>query len=204
MPSVLFVCLGNICRSSLAEGVARNLANKHGIDITIVSAGTSRYHNGEPPCSVSTNLARQHGIDIGHQRSTHISAYNLSSFDRIIAMDRSNLGDLLALGLTNVSLLGDYGFGGKEVADLYYEPHRAEEVYGMIEGAVQQIFGEMGINIARVLCPHNTKHIVNKRGSPSRQICAVLLPVGVVGDNTLREKRFQKGAWTLVQQNAPA
>ena len=147
MPSLLFVCLGNICRSSLAEGVARHLADEHGIAIALASAGTSRYHNGEPPCSVSTKLARQHGIDITRQRSTHISDYDLASFDRIIAMDRSNLSDLLALGLTNVSLLGDYGFDGKEVADLYYEPHRAEEVYEMIEGAVQQIFDKMGINI---------------------------------------------------------
>ena len=147
MPSVLFVCLGNICRSSLAEGVARHLADKQGLLFSIASAGTSRYHNGESPCSLSTQLARQHGIDITHQRSTHISEYDLATFDRIIAMDRSNLGDLLALGLTNISLLGDYGFNGKEVADLYYEPHRAEEVYGMIEGAVQQIFGEIGINI---------------------------------------------------------
>ena len=148
MPSILFVCLGNICRSSLAEGVARNLADKHGFDVAIASAGTSRYHNGESPCSTSTELARQHGIDITHQRSTHISDYDLTSFERIIAMDRSNLSDLLALGLTNVSLLGDYGFEGKEVADLYYEPYRAEEVYGMIEGAVQQIFDKMGFTLA--------------------------------------------------------
>ncbi len=148
MPSILFVCLGNICRSSLAEGLARHIADKHGIDITIASAGTSRYHNGEPPCSVSTNLARQHGIDITHQRSTHISEYDLASFSRIIAMDRSNLADLLALGLENVSLLGDYGFNGQEVADLYYEPNRAEEVYGMIEGAVEEIFRKMGFNLA--------------------------------------------------------
>ena len=147
MPSLLFVCLGNICRSSLAEGVARHLADEQNVAITIASAGTSHYHNGESPCSLSTQLARQHGIDITHQRSTHISEYDLSSYDRIIAMDRSNLADLLTLGLENVSLLGDYGFNGKEVADLYYEPHRAEEVYGMIEGTVQQIFGEMGINI---------------------------------------------------------
>ncbi len=148
MPSLLFVCLGNICRSSLAEGVARHLADEHGIAITLASAGTSHYHNGEPPCSVSTQLARQHGIDITRQRSTHISDYDLPTFDRIIAMDRSNLSDLLALDLTNVLLLGDYGFDGKEVADLYYEPHRADEVYGMIEEAVREIFDKMGFNLA--------------------------------------------------------
>jgi len=142
-PSLLFVCLGNICRSSLAEGIARHLADQHGINIRIASAGTSRYHNGEPPCSVSTRLARQHGIDITHQRSEHISAYDLASCERIIAMDRSNYRELIALGLCNVSMLGDYGFEGADVADLYYEPQRGEEVYGMIEEACGVILEEM-------------------------------------------------------------
>ncbi len=145
-PALLFVCLGNICRSSLAEGVARHIAQARGMEIRIASAGTSRYHNGQPPCSVSTNLARQHGIDITHQRSEHISAYDIASFDRIIAMDRSNYHDLMALGLDNVTMLGDYGFGGADVADLYYEPQKAEEVYAMIEAVCGSILGD---------CAHN-------------------------------------------------
>jgi len=140
MPSLLFVCLGNICRSSLAEGVARHLAAKVGRSIIIASAGTSRYHNGEPPCALSRQLARRHGIDISAQRSTHISDYDLPTFDRIIAMDRSNYDDLIALGLDNVSMLGDYGFDGADVADLYYEPHKGDEVYDMIASAVEKIF----------------------------------------------------------------
>jgi len=142
-PSLLFVCLGNICRSSLAEGVARDIARQRGITIDIASAGTSRYHNGEPPCPLSIELARRHGIDISHQRSEHISAYDLASFDRIIAMDRSNLRELKALGLSNVRLLGDYGFDGADVADLYYEPQKAEEVYAMIETACHAVLDEM-------------------------------------------------------------
>ena len=142
-PVLLFVCLGNICRSSLAEGISRHLADRHGSDIRIASAGTSRYHNGESPCPLSTDLARRHGIDITHQRSEHISAYDLGSCERIIAMDRSNYRDLTALGLSNVSMLGDYGFEGADVADLYYEPEKAEEVYGMIEEACEKIFEEI-------------------------------------------------------------
>ena len=138
-PSLLFVCLGNICRSSLAEGISRHLADQRDLNIRIASAGTSRYHNGESPCPLSTDLARQHGIDITSQRSEHISAYDLGSCERIIAMDRSNYRDLTALGLTNVSMLGDYGFDGADVADLYYEPDKAEEVYGMIEAACRSI-----------------------------------------------------------------
>jgi len=138
-PSILFVCLGNICRSSLAEGIARQIAAEQGIAITIASAGTSRYHNGEAPCPLSQQLARRHGIDISTQHSTHISDYDLAAFNRIIAMDRSNYDDLIALGLENVSMLGDYGFDGADVADLYYEPHKGEEVYGMIHEAVSYI-----------------------------------------------------------------
>jgi len=141
-PELLFVCLGNICRSSLAEGGARHIASRHGMDISIASAGTSRYHNGQPPCSVSTRRAARHGIDITHHRSEHISAYDLASCERIIAMDRSNYRDLMGLGLDNVTMLGDYGFGGADVADLYYEPQKAEEVYAMIEAACASILDD--------------------------------------------------------------
>ena len=142
-PSLLFVCLGNICRSSLAEGVARLIAAEQGIAITIASAGTSRWHNGEAPCPLSQQLAHQHGINISMQRSTHISDYDLPSFDRIIAMDHSNYDNLIALGLENVHLLGDYGFDGADVADLYYEPHKGDEVYGMIASAIEVILDEL-------------------------------------------------------------
>jgi len=72
-----------------------------------------------------------------------LSAYDLASCERIIAMDRSNYRDLTALGLSNVLMLGDYGFESADVADLYYEPEKAEEVYGMIEVACGRIFEEI-------------------------------------------------------------
>ena len=122
--SVLFVCLGNICRSPLAEGVARAKAKKKNISIKIASAGLSRYHNGEAPCLVSQKLAKKHGVDISTIRSQHISEFALNSFDLVVALDESNKQELLALGLKNVKKLGDFGFGGKDVADLYYEPEK--------------------------------------------------------------------------------
>ncbi len=141
--SVLFVCLGNICRSPLAEGVARAKAKKKNIPIKIASAGLSRYHNGEAPCLVSQKLAKKHGVDISTIRSQHISEFDLNSFDLVVALDESNKQELLALGLKNVKKLGDFGFNGKDVADLYYEPEKENEVWEMIDKATEQILYEL-------------------------------------------------------------
>lgn len=143
MKSIIFICLGNICRSSLAEGVARAKANELGIEVQIDSAGTSRYHSGEAPCPLSIELAQKHGVDIRHQRSQHISAFDLRSYDKVIALDASNKRDLLATGLKEVHQLGDFGFDGADVADLYYYPEKADEVYHMVETAVEKILTQL-------------------------------------------------------------
>ncbi len=143
MKSVIFVCLGNICRSPLAEGVALKRAKELGLDIKIASAGLSRYHNGERPCQVSQKLARKNGIDISNLVSEHISKYDLDSFDLIVAMDESNYQELLSLGYKSVKKLGDFGYNGKDVADLYYEPYKESEVWDMIEKGVDRILREL-------------------------------------------------------------
>jgi len=143
MHSILFVCLGNICRSPLAEGYARHLIKEQGLDMQVDSAGLSRYHNGEMPCSVSLNLARKNGVDLSAIRSQHISDFDLKSYSLIIAMDESNKQELLSLGLSSVKKLGDFGFGGKDVADLYYEPHKEDEVWEMITVAIDKIFDSL-------------------------------------------------------------
>jgi len=139
MKSILFVCLGNICRSSLAEGVAKAKAKKQGVIMQIDSAGTSRFHNGEAPCVISQNLAIAHGIDISKQRSQHTGAFNLHSYDMVIAMDESNRRDLETIGVKKLYKFGDFGFDGADVADLYYEPEEAQNVYAMIERGVDSI-----------------------------------------------------------------
>jgi len=141
--SILFVCLGNICRSPLAEGVAREKAKQQNLDIKVASAGLSRYHNGEAPCKVSQKLAKKHKIDISSFYSQHISEFDLESFDLIVALDESNKQELLALGLSNVKKLGDFGFEGKDVADLYYEPHKEKEVWEMIDTATTLILEQV-------------------------------------------------------------
>ncbi len=139
MKKIIFVCLGNICRSSLAEGVAKSRAKALGLDIQIDSAGLSTYHNGEAPCPLSIKIAKKHDIDISKQRSQHVSEFDLPSYDLVVALDESNKQELLAMGLTNVKKMGDFGFNGKDVSDLYYEPLKEEEVWEMITVGVEEI-----------------------------------------------------------------
>ncbi len=139
MKQVLFVCLGNICRSPLAHGLMEHRIKHLKLPIKVDSAALSHYHIGEPPCSVSQKLARSKGIDISYIRSQHISEFDLSKYDLIVAMDEDNKQELLALGVQNVKKLGDFGFDGKDVADLYYEPHKKEEAWKMIEKGTLEI-----------------------------------------------------------------
>lgn len=94
--SVLFVCLGNICRSPLAEGVFVHLIKERGLDsfFTVDSCGTSAYHKGEPPHSESQRVARHHGIDISGQKSRPLRKSDYEDFDLIVAMDKKNRADL--------------------------------------------------------------------------------------------------------------
>jgi protein-tyrosine phosphatase len=83
---ILMVCLGNICRSPLAEGILQEKANKQGLNILVESAGTNGLHNGEKPHPLSIKIAQQHGIDITHQRSRKIQSKDFSEFDLIYCM----------------------------------------------------------------------------------------------------------------------
>jgi protein-tyrosine phosphatase len=90
--SILFVCLGNICRSPLAEGVLRHLARARGIEgeLVIDSAGTGAWHVGEPPDRRAAEVARRHGIELT-SRARQVEAGDAHRFDLVVAMDRSNL-----------------------------------------------------------------------------------------------------------------
>jgi protein-tyrosine phosphatase len=96
---VLFVCLGNICRSPTAEGVLRHLLARTAPDLPmeIDSAATGDYHTGSPPDTRSQRAARKRGIDIGELRARQIRAADFDRFDLILAMDEANLRDLRAL-----------------------------------------------------------------------------------------------------------
>ncbi|MEL7451268.1 MAG: low molecular weight protein-tyrosine-phosphatase [Pseudomonadota bacterium] len=96
---VLFVCLGNICRSPTAEGVFRKLLEEQGDDLDVVvdSAGTQNYHVGEPPDTRSQAAALARGIDISGQRARQVIATDFAEFDLVLAMDESNLANLRAM-----------------------------------------------------------------------------------------------------------
>ena len=141
MQSILFVCLGNICRSPIAEGVARALIEEGADPITVDSAGTGSWHIGEAPCRHSVTVAKNHGIDISHLRARQVKKSDFSSFDLIVALDQSNYRDLKALGCQNLVKLGDYGHGGADVPDPYFFDgfEGFEHVYTMIECCVREL-----------------------------------------------------------------
>ena len=124
--SVLFVCLGNICRSPLAQAAFRAEAERLGLDVKIDSAGTSDWHVGKGPDPRSVAVARRNGVDISHLRARQVAPEDFHSFHHIVAMDRQNLADLRALApagsTAKLSLLLDHAEGGlgRPVADPYH------------------------------------------------------------------------------------
>ena len=125
-PSVLFVCLGNICRSPLAEAAFRRAAEDAGLDVEIDSAGTADYHVGEPPDPRSIAEAARHGIEISHYRGRQLVADDFHCFDFIVGMDRSNMANIARVdpgdGKARVAMMMDLVTGreGAEVADPWY------------------------------------------------------------------------------------
>ena len=97
MTKILMVCLGNICRSPLAEGVLRTKVEKYDLNIVIDSAGTSNYHIGQHPDSRTIINARTHDIDISNLRARQFSVDDYDAFDHIFVMDSSNYADVVSL-----------------------------------------------------------------------------------------------------------
>lgn len=124
--SVLFVCLGNICRSPLAEAAFRNAAEYHGLEVHIDSAGTAAYHVGKAPDPRSIRTAAARGIDITHYRGRQIEAEDFHRFTHIFVMDHQNLRNVEAIrpadASAQVALLMDLlpHRAGSAVADPYY------------------------------------------------------------------------------------
>jgi protein-tyrosine phosphatase len=128
------VCLGNICRSPLAEGIMQHLADKEGLNWKIDSAGTGNWHIGEAPDRRSVSTAKAHGIDISKQVCRLFKVADFDNFDYILAMDKSNFLNVLALArneedVKKVKLL----LGDKIVPDPYYDDKQFEPVFNLIE-----------------------------------------------------------------------
>jgi protein-tyrosine phosphatase len=125
-PSVLFVCLGNICRSPLAEAAFRAEAERARLNVIVDSAGTERYHIGDAPDPRAIRTAAQYGIDIAGYRVRQAVPGDFARFTHIFALDHSNLAELQRIAPAghdaHLSLLLDLvpGREGQAVADPYY------------------------------------------------------------------------------------
>ncbi|MXO90087.1 low molecular weight protein-tyrosine-phosphatase [Pontixanthobacter aquaemixtae] len=126
-PAILFVCLGNICRSPLAEAAFRKAANDAGLAADADSAGTAAYHVGSPPDPRSIATAARHGIDISDYAGRQIEQADFERFTHIYAMDQSNLRNIRAIAPSDckaeIALLLDTvpGREGADIADPYYD-----------------------------------------------------------------------------------
>jgi protein-tyrosine phosphatase len=148
---VLFVCLGNICRSPTAEGVLRYKLREAGLAdvVDVASAGTGDWHVGKAPDTRSQRAARLRGYDLSAQRAQQVSAADFARYDLIFAMDHSNLRNLKALqppqGKAELDLfLRRYDSVVEEVPDPYYDGERGfEEVLDLIERASDLLIIEL-------------------------------------------------------------
>jgi protein-tyrosine phosphatase len=139
--SVLFVCLGNICRSPLAEGIFQSLVDEAGLShlFKVDSAGTGSWHVGEPPDPRAQGVARENGVRL-LGRARRLAAADLATFDWVVAMDRSNRSSIESLSgpsdAARIHLLREFDpeAGDPDVPDPYYGgPGGFQEVFDIVD-----------------------------------------------------------------------
>jgi len=142
---ILMVCLGNICRSPLAEGIVRHLADAENLGWTIASAGTGNWHVGQPADKRSIAIAKTYGYDISKQRAQHFNSTMFEDFDLILVMDKSNLRNVLNLAKdaeqrkkVRLFLTDDM-----EVTDPYFDDLLFDPVFKIIESRAKQLIEEL-------------------------------------------------------------
>lgn len=144
---ILMVCLGNICRSPLAEGVLQHKAWLAGLNWSVESAGTNSFHTGEAPHPLSQKVAKMNGIDISNQRARRFVADDFNQYDKIYAMAYDVIDDMRRIAKNKfddnkVELLLNELFPGKDidVPDPWYGPEPGyHQVYKMIDEACDAI-----------------------------------------------------------------
>ena len=154
---ILAVCLGNICRSPLAEGLFRREIERRGLDWEVASGGTANYHTGSPPDPRSIAVAAEHGLNISGQRSYHVTAADLEEYDVVFGMDRQNVRDLRARAQVlgegtkkrgeHIHLFLDFAglaeAEGPDVFDPYYDDDAYAGVYEQVERAVVRVMDRL-------------------------------------------------------------
>lgn len=150
---ILMVCLGNICRSPLAEGILKHKAQKAGLDWQIDSAGTNGYHAGEAPHKLSQKVASLNGINICEQRARNFSPDDFNKYDKIYAMAEDVVDDMKRIAKnkfdgSKVDLLMNELYPGEnlEVPDPWYGPEPGyHDVYQLIDTACDQIISKYAV-----------------------------------------------------------
>ena len=154
MISVLFVCLGNICRSPLAQGVFMSEAVSRGLShcFTFDSAGTGGWHAGDPPDPRSIATCAANGVDISALRARKLLSIDYERFDHIFAMDRNNLSDIrqMGSGRAETALFMEACLGkNKDVPDPYYGTKSDfDQVYRMVRTAADSWFETMAARVS--------------------------------------------------------
>jgi protein-tyrosine phosphatase len=146
---ILFVCLGNICRSPMAEGIMRNKIIQNNLPLEVDSAGTANYHVGECPDQRAIQTAKSYGVDISMLRGRQFSVNDFDNFDFIFAMDSSNYKNILRLARNDsdkskVSYFLKEGNKGIDVPDPWFgEPEGFFPVYDLIDKACDKILNDV-------------------------------------------------------------
>ena len=148
---VLFVCMGNICRSPTAHGVFQTMVDEQGLaDRSLVdSAGTHGYHIGTPPDPRSQATARGRGVDLSGLRARRFISEDFAAFDYLLAMDRDNLADMLAIkpdhASGNAALMLDYSdnYDQREIPDPYFGNDGFDLVFDMVEDAARGLLRQI-------------------------------------------------------------
>lgn len=158
MAKVLFVCLGNICRSPTADGIFRNLVAQANLDqkILVDSAGTGDWHIGKAPDARTVAAARNRGYDLSVLRARQVNKNDFAEFDYVLAMDNSNLKDLQRMKpfdyKGHLGLFLEFGSRGDylEVPDPYYGGKEGFElVLDLVEDAAQGLLNHIRQNALR-------------------------------------------------------
>ncbi|OAQ37953.1 protein tyrosine phosphatase [Pedobacter psychrophilus] len=130
---ILMVCLGNICRSPLAEGIMKHFIDKEGLGWQVDSAGTGAYHIGRHPDVRSIKIAQQNGIDISHQKARQFIKADFKTFDHIYVMDKHNYEDVINLATSDEEKQKVKLFITDEIVpDPYYDDSLFKPTFNMI------------------------------------------------------------------------
>ncbi len=160
MTKVLFVCLGNICRSAIAEGILKQKSQDQQLNLIVDSAGTANYHVGEAPDKRMQEKATEHGLNISNQRGRQFSVSDFDEFDYIFAMDTSNRDNILKLARNEddnnkVDLFLNLTFPNEDmcVPDPYYGGAQGfEDVYQMVNKACDDFINQLNFPPKKSLC----------------------------------------------------